>query len=279
MLRQYLAHLRSPAATFSVTTAWRTAWKLNPHRRNHSAYGKLRPDFPVALSDHSLHIKWNGSKQVALPYTWLRDSCPCPECIHPSTRQKLHRTSDVPTNVKPLRVQWVFKDGARNLAVEWDRSIFRHDTGSVGLMGHSVPANIPPHQSFYPDLFLQLHISSEEQNKFHHASSLQMIPWEKPDLQRQESLFLPYEHVKSSKDGFRQALTQLAQFGLLILTDVPNRIPREGDDWELRKVANLFSHVRETFYGQLWDVKSLPKNASKNIAYTDLDLDLHMDLL
>lgn len=46
---------------------------------------------------------------------------------------------------------------------------------------------------------------------------------------------------------------------------------------ELRKLAETFSNIRETFYGQVWDVVNVRN--SRNIAYTNLDLGLHMDLL
>lgn len=44
-----------------------------------------------------------------------------------------------------------------------------------------------------------------------------------------------------------------------------------------QSLALQFGEIRSTFYGSLWDVRSLSE--SKNIAYTNLDLGLHMDLL
>ena len=45
----------------------------------------------------------------------------------------------------------------------------------------------------------------------------------------------------------------------------------------LRELANIMGELRNTFYGLLWDVRS--KAGARNIAYTNLDLGLHMDLL
>ena len=45
----------------------------------------------------------------------------------------------------------------------------------------------------------------------------------------------------------------------------------------LRDLAEMMGEIRNTFYGPLWDVQS--KASSRNIAYTNLDLGLHMDLL
>ncbi|KAF8596196.1 Clavaminate synthase-like protein [Ceratobasidium sp. AG-I] len=42
-------------------------------------------------------------------------------------------------------------------------------------------------------------------------------------------------------------------------------------------LAEVFGIVRDTMYGRLWDVVS--KKGSTNIAFTNLNLDLHMDLM
>jgi len=76
--------------------------------------------------------------------------------------------------------------------------------------------------------------------------------------------------------GLLAAITQLSQFGLLFVTDVPN-IETSSQACEVRKLAQLFGEIRDTFYGELWDVKNIRN--SKNIALTNLDLGLHMDLL
>lgn len=65
-------------------------------------------------------------------------------------------------------------------------------------------------------------------------------------------------------------------YGLLFVTNVPTE-GTTNDACELRTLATRFGEIRETFYGQTWDVKNVPN--SKNIAYTNVDLGLHMDLL
>jgi gamma-butyrobetaine dioxygenase len=47
---------------------------------------------------------------------------------------------------------------------------------------------------------------------------------------------------------------------------------------ELPRLASRLGEIRRTWYGdRVWDVRSVPD--AKNIAYTNLDLGLHMDLL
>ncbi|ORY49617.1 gamma-butyrobetaine dioxygenase, partial [Rhizoclosmatium globosum] len=74
-------------------------------------------------------------------------------------------------------------------------------------------------------------------------------------------------------------LTQLQEHGLAFIKNIPTD---EADDpAKLPQLETIIKAigcvVRESFYGRTWDVKSV-KNA-KNIAYTSLDLGLHMDLL
>jgi gamma-butyrobetaine dioxygenase len=70
-----------------------------------------------------------------------------------------------------------------------------------------------------------------------------------------------------------RAITQLQRTGLLFLRDVPSTDTSDSG-CEVRK--SRFAEVRDTFYGDVWNVKTLDE--SPNIAYTNLFLGLHMDL-
>lgn len=72
------------------------------------------------------------------------------------------------------------------------------------------------------------------------------------------------------------AINQLTRFGLLFVTGVPTE-RTDNATCETRKLVTLFAELRSTFYGDLWDVKDITN--SRNIAYTNLDLGLHGDLL
>ena len=50
---------------------------------------------------------------------WLRDNCPWPLCIHPSTRQKLHASSQVPLDISVSLVQ-VYPEG---LELTWSKGL------------------------------------------------------------------------------------------------------------------------------------------------------------
>jgi gamma-butyrobetaine dioxygenase len=75
--------------------------------------------------------------------------------------------------------------------------------------------------------------------------------------------------------GLLSAVNQLSSYGLIFVTGVSNS-ETSDESCELRKLAEYFGKIRHTFYSQVWDVKDVRN--SHNIAYTNLDLGLHMDL-
>jgi len=189
---------------------------------------------------------------VSLPignfsYKWLRDSCPSAESIHPSTRQKLHGTTDAVKDAKPKSVS-ADKDGLR---IEWQSG----------------------HKSFYPTEYLARYSTFGRLSAFHH--DVRQQPWNLSRISTNERLFVPNESFQTDP-GWLAAITQLERDGLVFIQGVPNA-ETSNETCELRRVAEAFGEIRHTFYGPLWDVKNI-KN-SRNIAYTNLDLGLHMDLL
>jgi hypothetical protein len=71
-------------------------------------------------------------------------------------------------------------------------------------------------------------------------------------------------------------MTQILKYGISFVSGVPT-VETSHEKCELRALAELFGELRPTFYGLLWNVMNIPN--SRNIAYTNLDLGLHMDLL
>jgi len=93
-------------------------------------------------------------------------------------------------------------------------------------------------------------------------------------LLKSPTLRLHYQEL-SKPSGLHAAVQQLIAYGLVVIQGVPTD-KTDNDECALREVANLLGEIRNTFYGETWDVKSVAN--SKNIAYTDVDLGLHQDL-
>ncbi|KAJ6552217.1 gamma-butyrobetaine hydroxylase [Mycena vulgaris] len=215
-------------------------------RRAGLAQRAIRQWSSIAQDGQRLTIDALGT---SFPYLWLRDSCLSSDCIHPSTSQKLHRTSDISRDIRPA-------DGGVNLT---DDGL--HIKWADG------------HESLYPREFLQRYSSSTRLAEFH--NDLAERPWDAAEISRNANLFVPYASLQE-RAGLRTAIDQLCTDGLLFVAGVPTA--ETGDvACELRTLAANFSQIRATFYGEVWDVVNVRN--SRNIAYTNLDLGLHMDLL
>src|SRR5688572_31386094 len=63
-----------------------------------------------------LTVDWHGGGSDPFHYVWLRDNCPCPECLHPSG-QRLVDILDLPADAAPRKVTL---DEAGALLIRWD---------------------------------------------------------------------------------------------------------------------------------------------------------------
>jgi gamma-butyrobetaine dioxygenase len=205
----------------------------------------------VRLRDAGLIVDTPKLSKHSLPFAWLRDACPCTRCVHPSTRQKLFATSDLPPDIAPL--------SATNAAAVRENAL--HVQWSDG------------HASAYPLPFLERYATEESTQAFHH--DVVPVPWDTASVRSSPTLFTDYATLATS-EGRLAAYEQVVRYGLLFVRGVPTAETNDAS-CELRTLAGRFGEIRRTFYGETWDVQSVKE--SKNIAYTNLDLGLHMDLL
>lgn len=200
----------------------------------------------VATPKQARSLEYNG---VNYPYRWLRDSCQCPECVHPSTRQKLFKTTDIPADTAPAQ-NGVEKSPA-GIGIQWASG----------------------HHSYYPSDLLKSHSAPSQLHQFH--KDFDVVSWDAEKVKAAPNLFVPYDTL-DTKPGLLAAVEQIVKYGLLFITGVPNE-KTSNEECELRPLAKRFSGIRDTMYGETWDVKNVRN--SRNIAYTNLDLGLHMDLM
>ncbi|KIY43003.1 Clavaminate synthase-like protein [Fistulina hepatica ATCC 64428] len=218
--------------------SFRPLWR-NGNLRNCSAY---------TAGPSSIHIH---SLKTDFPYIWLRDSCQGPVCVHPSTQQKLHRSSDVPASIAPREGGIYFSNDV--LLIDW----------------------IDGHRSRYHISFLSQYSSAQHLHAFH--KDVMREKWDSTLISAGPSLFVSYDALGLSPTHQLVSMRQLLRYGLLFVTDVPTE-QSSDERCELRALAEIFGKIRPTFYGEVWDVKNI-RERSRNIAYTNLDLGLHMDLM
>jgi gamma-butyrobetaine dioxygenase len=49
----------------------------------------------VELESSGVQIEWEDGSRSRFAAVWLRDNCPCPECLHPGTHERLLDTADL----------------------------------------------------------------------------------------------------------------------------------------------------------------------------------------
>jgi len=96
-----------------------------------------------------------------------------------------------------------------------------------------------------------------------------MLLWTNEELK--EIPKISYEEIMEKEEGVWLWLQQLEAFGISLIRGVPLKKAT------VLKVAERISYVRETMYGRIFDVESVPDPI--NIAYSSEKIDFHQDLL
>lgn len=161
---------------------------------------------------------------TSFSYIWLRDSCQCLSCIHPTNKQKLHRSSDIDVGVTPAPEGVKVTD--QGVEVTWNSG----------------------HKSIYPAQFLDRHSSAAKLSQSH--NDVPPILWDQDSITKARNLSLPYESIQSSS-GLLLGITQLLQYGVVFITGVPN-LETSYENCGVRKLAERFGgQVRNNMYGEV----------------------------
>lgn len=186
--------------------------------------------------------------RTILPLWYLRDLCKCPKCVDPHSKQRSFRTSDIPKDVQPRSVHW---DGT-HLEVEWANDITGYDND---------------HKSgWHIDYLKKPVLDPHEQT----SQNMKPLRWTSNLMNRLQH-WVSYEDYMNDDAKFAAAMRNLSRLGLIFVKDIPDS--REM----VAKIATRMGPLRNTFYGETFDVKTVPQ--AKNVAYTNQFLGFHMDLM
>jgi gamma-butyrobetaine dioxygenase len=171
------------------------------------------------------------------PAAWLRDNCACDRCRDPISGQKLFGIEDLPADLVIERVE----QGGSDVTIHF------------GPDGHVSQFSLE-----------WLTRPAEPDPRTEDAKTL----WSAADpLPRQAIGSWPRWHTDDVHRG--QCLDWLLRLGFVLMRDVP---VREG---AVLDVARAFGYVRETNYGQLFDVRVQPD--APNLAFTNRPITPHTD--
>ncbi|KAK1996335.1 TfdA family taurine catabolism dioxygenase TauD [Colletotrichum falcatum] len=243
-----------PAEPSSVNDLGRSSSPPPPPRA-------LRYETPALEDPRLLRIVDAGTGEPAAVFdaAWLRDRCPCPRCVSPSSGNKSFATTEIPPDIAFAEVR-ALPDGA--VEVRWANDIPRAAAaGHVSVFPAAGEDALAAMALERPVLFARHHWPPDRAPKF-----LWTAETLAPRLLR-----IRYDDFVGGGAPFRDAVLSLSRVGIVFLTDVPQTETAVAD------VALAFGAVKETFYGRTWDVVSKPE--AENVAYTSSYLGLHSDLL
>ncbi|KAH7123697.1 hypothetical protein B0J11DRAFT_550550 [Dendryphion nanum] len=185
---------------------------------------------------------------------FLRDSCTCPQCVDPDSKQKLFQTSDIPTDLEGTGR--LIEDPEKGKVIEFSWT-------------NDVPSSSPSHRTQHSINWLQRAVNTEIELRAGVRND-ERILWDKARITASNK-WIDYDTYMSSDTELHTSLAHLHTHGLLFLRNVPD------SENSVVEIASRIGNLKDTFYGRTWDVKSKPK--AENIAYTPHFLGLHMDLL
>ncbi|OJD10389.1 hypothetical protein AJ78_08577 [Emergomyces pasteurianus Ep9510] len=203
----------------------------------------------ATLGDYGkVMVKAPNNQFVRIDSIRLRDACTCPKCIDQSTKQREFRMSDIPDDISARTVE--VTDG--QLVVTWRNDIPGYDESHVSTFS--------PHQ-------LSILCAVE---KFFRAKEGRRTSWNKSILDQCQH-WVSFQDYMEDDSKFFLAMRSLKHLGIFFVKDIPESTEM------VEKIATRMGPLRNSFYGQTWDVRSVPD--AKNVAYTNKHLDFHMDLL
>lgn len=196
------------------------------------------------------------------PYTvtfnnlFLRDSSKSSKSVDPASGQRLFTTGQLarnPMSTTPKLVQ--VADDGQSVKIDWED-------------GDSYNYPLDFIYNFKGSTFL-----TESMRKS--FSKHKPVLWDSALLRnhQEELAGTDFESFLQDEHQLYESLKTLQKFGIVFIKGIPS-----GDQTAVDRIAKRIGSIRNTFYGETFDVKS-DSGTTSNIAYSNLSLPLHMDLL
>jgi len=182
---------------------------------------------------------------LRFPAVWLRDNCPCPDCVAPGTTQKVKDITDMPNGVAITHTVHADDSVTVTFAPDQHRSTFSRSW----LAGNAPGGDSDPDER------------TEDAKELWLAADLEPSTGRFPQASWPRYLGEPAERIRALEAALRA--------GFVLLRGVP------AEPGAVLEVAASFGFVRETNYGRLFDVRVEP--APGNLAYTSRAIRPHTD--
>ena len=192
------------------------------------------------LTDRVL-IEWADRRISPFHHVWLRDNCPCADCVYSVTREQLFEIVDAAPDLAP-NAAYIDTDGC--LRIDWQDS----------------------HLSHFDAGWLRAHAYDNESRGERLAAKPRAHLWHS-DLQIPA---FDYAALMHDDRALLHWLLAVRDTGLSQVRGVPT------EPGSLKLIAQRISFIRESNFGVLFNVQS--KADADSNAYTAFNLPLHTDL-
>ncbi len=196
----------------------------------------------AARDGEDVALEWSDGRRTRHHRFWLRDNCACAQCFLALTREQVFEVVDAPAD---LAVAEASADG-EGLKVSWSDG----------------------HRSLYPPGWLRAHASDDASRQERAAARAQPFIWGREYSDRLQRF--THADIMADDGALLAWLDALKTQGLTLVTGVPAE-----PEALLAPIARI-SHLRETNFGRVFDVKSKPQ--ADSAAYTAVNLPPHTDL-
>lgn len=193
-----------------------------------------------SLADR-VSIAWADGRISPFHHVWLRDNCPCEQCVYSVTREQVFEIVDAAPDLAPASAR-IDSDGS--LRIDWQDG----------------------HRSRFDPGWLRAHAYDDASRAERLAGKPKAQLW-RNDLQ------LPvfdYAALMNDNGALLQWLIAVRDIGLTQVRGVPT------EPGSLKLIAQRISFIRESNFGVLFNVQS--KADADSNAYTAFNLPLHTDL-
>jgi len=202
-------------------------------------------------NDAILELRADGNL-LRFPAVWLRDNCPCADCLDPVSGQKLKDITELPDGLAVSTAE----DAGDAVIVTYAPDGHRSAFSRAWLAGHALSDDGPGAEARGPGG--ELGGRTEDDGK---------ELWLPADLAGPPEASWPRYLAEPAHRA--RALDAVLRWGFVLLHDVP------AEPGLVLEVAGSFGFVRETNYGRLFDVRVEPRPG--NLAFTSRRILPHTD--
>lgn len=192
----------------------------------------------ISYEQDRLEITWADGARDAFHYLWLRDNCPCAQCLDPDAGERLFDTVSMPPDLAPRQVK---ADG--EVIIDWEDG-HRTVLDAAWLRDNAYGPSARRTRAEAPQLW---------------DASIASAP---PEISLSE--------IDSSDEGLARWLRLIRDYGFAIVRGVPTH-PEA-----VVALAERVAFVQESNFGRTFEVVSKPD--PNNLAFTSHRLFSHTDI-